>query len=102
MCDITKIGSHKYEIDGVGEYTVEVIDSIEDYLEMMKEIFDFPLLKMVITGQAGPCPGQTAMKINVLANALNGGVYDSLCWRLKCFAVTQLYNVATIYMRTCV
>jgi len=81
-CDISKIGSQKYEIEGVGEYTVEVIDSVQDYLELMKEIFDFPVLRAVITGQAGPCPGQNVQKVNVLANALSGGLYASLYCRL--------------------
>jgi len=51
---------------------VEVIDSVQDYLQLMKEIFDFNALKAMITGAGG---GQ---KINILANSLSGGVYAGL------------------------
>ena len=71
-CDISKIGIQKYAIEGGGEYTVEVIDSVQDYLQLMKEIFDFSALKAMITGAGG------GTKINVLANALSGGAH-SLC-----------------------
>ena len=67
-CDISKIGMQKYTIEGGGEYTVQVIDSVEDYLQLMKEIFDFSLLKAVITGSGG------GHAINVLVNSLNGGM----------------------------
>jgi len=36
-----------YSFDG---FVVEVIDSVSDYLELMKSIFDFPLLKAFIKG----------------------------------------------------
>jgi phosphoglucomutase len=38
--DITKIGSKTY-----GPLEVEIIDSVSDYLEMLEDIFDFPLIK---------------------------------------------------------
>lgn len=39
--DFMSIGKHDYNIDGVGPFTVEVIDSVKDYTELMEEIFDF-------------------------------------------------------------
>lgn len=38
--DISKIGSNKYSIENK-DFTIEVIDSVKDYLQLMKEIFDF-------------------------------------------------------------
>jgi phosphoglucomutase len=43
-------------------FTVEVIDTVHDYMEYMKEIFDFDLLKQFL-----PTKG-------VIVNALNGGM----------------------------
>jgi phosphoglucomutase len=43
-CDFSKIGEQKFNIDG-REFSVKVIDSVQDYLELMKTIFDFEALK---------------------------------------------------------
>jgi phosphoglucomutase len=44
--------------------TVEVIDSVEDYVAMLKEIFDFPLIKNFIHSNPN---------FKVLFDALHGG-----------------------------
>jgi len=59
--DISKIGQVK-----VGPIEVEVIDSTKDYVEMLKDIFDFPLIKSFLdkaTKEDG---------FKVLFDALNG------------------------------
>lgn len=59
--DISKIGQVK-----VGPIEVEVIDSTKDYVEMLKDIFDFPLIKSFLdkaTKEQG---------FKVLFDALNG------------------------------
>ena len=33
------------QVDTVGKVRVDVIDSVQDYVQLMKEIFDFNLLK---------------------------------------------------------
>jgi len=66
-CDICKIGTRKYFVEGRNEYEVEVIDSVKDYCQLLKEIFDFSALKAMITGTQGH------QKMNLLANPLNGG-----------------------------
>ncbi|KFM66447.1 Phosphoglucomutase, partial [Stegodyphus mimosarum] len=48
-CDISKIGVNDYLVDG-DPFRVEVIDSVDDYLGLMKEIFDFPLIKQYLAG----------------------------------------------------
>jgi phosphoglucomutase len=40
VCDVGKTGSTVYEVNG-NKFEVEVIDSFADYVEMMKNIFDF-------------------------------------------------------------
>ena len=45
--DLSKIGTFKY-----GPAEVQVIDSVKDYLEMLEEIFDFPLIKKFLVEKA--------------------------------------------------
>nr|CAD7428325.1 unnamed protein product [Timema monikensis] len=45
--DFSKIGKQMFTVDG-NPFTVEVIDSVEDYLQLMKEIFDFPTIKNLL------------------------------------------------------
>ena len=64
--DISKLGVYEYQVDG-RPFTVEVIDSVADYVAYMKEIFDFAAIKGLIQGSDGNKP------LNVLINAMNGG-----------------------------
>lgn len=48
-CDISKIGVNDYLIENQ-PFRVEIVDSVQDYLELMKEIFDFPVIKQHISG----------------------------------------------------
>ncbi|KAL5283151.1 PGM1 family protein [Megaselia abdita] len=47
VVDISKIGSNKYTVDNK-DFTIEIIDSVNDYLQLMKEIFDFDKIKNFI------------------------------------------------------
>lgn len=51
-------------------FVVEVIDSVRDYVDYMKEIFDFPLIKRLIQGSEQRKP------FNVLIDSMNGGKVD--------------------------
>lgn len=66
--DIDKIQSLTLQVDG-RPFTVDVIDSVKDYVELMKEIFDFGSIKKLLQGRDGK-PG-----FQVLINAMNGGTY---------------------------
>lgn len=57
--NLDKIGTSTYHVCGK-TLTVEVIDSTKDYVEMVKEIFDFPLLKEYLS------------KTPILLNGMNG------------------------------
>ena len=42
--DLSSVGVTKFSVDGT-DFEVEVISSLTDYVDLMKEIFDFPQLK---------------------------------------------------------
>lgn len=39
--DFSQIGYQSVKIDGIGSFVIQVIDSVNDYVEYMEEIFDF-------------------------------------------------------------
>ncbi|XP_077980910.1 phosphoglucomutase-1-like [Glandiceps talaboti] len=47
--DLKTIGIQEFDVDG-RNFTVEVVDPVEDYLVMMKEIFDFDAIKQLFAG----------------------------------------------------
>ncbi|CAB3230213.1 unnamed protein product [Arctia plantaginis] len=64
-CDISKIGVSNFDVNG-SKFTVEVIDSVNDYVAYMKEIFDFRQIKALIQGTPQRKP------FNVLIDAMSG------------------------------
>ncbi|XP_032826557.2 phosphoglucomutase-1 isoform X1 [Petromyzon marinus] len=49
--DLTKVGTQTFNVEGAAQpFTVEIIDSVEDYLVMLKDIFDLPAIKSLLTG----------------------------------------------------
>lgn len=59
--DVSSISKKDYEVDG-HKFTVEVIDSVDDYQELMKEIFDFSLIKSFLQNPQN----------KILIDAMNG------------------------------
>lgn len=63
-CNIQVTGTSTYQIEGYGEFTVEVVDSVDSYVNLMKKIFDFnsmadflkdfPILMDSLNGVTGP------------------------------------------------
>lgn len=53
--DVTKVGVNNYEVAGK-PFVVEVIDSVQDYVRLMKEIFDFAKLKAFVSGAKNGTP----------------------------------------------
>lgn len=64
--DVTKIGINQYTIDGK-PFTVEVIDSVADYVRLMKEIFNFDRLQALVSGK------KTGTPLKLRIDSLNGG-----------------------------
>jgi len=65
--DISTVGSHHFTINGIGEFDVQIIDTTQDYAELMREIFNFDAIKCLLTG------ADAQPKLNVLVNSLHGG-----------------------------
>jgi phosphoglucomutase len=58
--------SIEIQVDG-DPFTVEVVDSVADYVGYMKEIFEFSSIKSMLSGSEGRAP------VPILLNAMNGG-----------------------------
>ncbi|ELT88119.1 hypothetical protein CAPTEDRAFT_205416 [Capitella teleta] len=64
--DISSVGTQSFTVDGK-PFTLQVIDSVQDYMEYMKEIFDFAAIKALLSGSG-------AAKLEVLMNSMHGVV----------------------------
>lgn len=69
-CEIDKPGEQTFQVDGK-KFVVNVIESTENYVELMKSIFDFGVLRELVQGLNG------RKKCNVLIDSMNGvtGIY---------------------------
>ncbi|KAG8250111.1 Phosphoglucomutase-1 [Homalodisca vitripennis] len=65
QCPIDKIGTQTFKVDG-RDFVVEIIDSVQDYLLLMKEIFDFNTLKTLLQGSSSRPP------FKLLINSMHG------------------------------
>ncbi|CAI5442302.1 unnamed protein product [Caenorhabditis angaria] len=66
-CDFTTVGTYEYDIDGVGHFTVDVIDSVTEYVNLMQSIFDFSKIKSLLSGDLS---GEK--KLRVLLDSMHG------------------------------
>ncbi|XP_050540769.1 phosphoglucomutase [Daktulosphaira vitifoliae] len=64
-CSIDYCGHQYFKVDGK-EFEVEVIDSVLDYLQLMKNIFDFDIIRKLIKGSDNKPP------FNILIDSMNG------------------------------
>lgn len=62
--DLSTLGEQKFQVDG-RQFTVQVIDSVADYVDYMKEIFDFSAIKSYLSSSG----------VDVLLNSMNGGLF---------------------------
>lgn len=61
--DVSKVGRQVFQVDlngTISEFVVEIIDSVDEYLALMKEIFDFDAIKKYTSSH------------KILVNCLNG------------------------------
>uniref|UniRef100_S4NNG7 phosphoglucomutase (alpha-D-glucose-1,6-bisphosphate-dependent) n=1 Tax=Pararge aegeria TaxID=116150 RepID=S4NNG7_9NEOP len=65
QCNIDNIGVSRFKV-GDKEFVVEVVDSVKDYVEYMKSIFDFPKIKALLQGTEQRKP------FKVLIDSMNG------------------------------
>ncbi|CAF3021114.1 unnamed protein product [Rotaria sp. Silwood2] len=63
--DLLTLGKHTFEIEGRSTpFEIEIIDSVDDYVQLMKEIFDFDKIRNLLNGDHGKFP--------IMINALSG------------------------------
>ena len=62
--NLSSIGKQEWIVDDGKTFSVEVIDSVQDYLELMKEVFDFLKLKQLLAAKSST---------KILLNAMHGG-----------------------------
>lgn len=65
--DVAKIGTNQYVVNGK-PFIVEVIDSVANYVELMKQIFDFDALRAFVTGK-----NASGKPIRMRIDSMNGG-----------------------------
>lgn len=68
--DINTIGVQIYKVEG-RDFIIEIVSSTSDYVELMKSIFDFEKLKLLIKGTEQRKP------FKMLINSMNGGACQS-------------------------
>ncbi|GMT14856.1 hypothetical protein PFISCL1PPCAC_6153 [Pristionchus fissidentatus] len=66
VVDTGVIGHYEFDIEGSGKFVVDVIDSVEDYVELMKSIFDFPAIREYIKSGSG------GSELRVLIDSMHG------------------------------
>lgn len=64
--DLSSIGKQEWTIENGKTFSVEVVDSVSEYLQLMKEVFDFVKLKQFLTGEKAP---------KIILNAMHGGKF---------------------------
>lgn len=63
--DLLTLGVHSFPIDGRSTpFEIEIIDSVDDYVQFMKSIFDFGKIRHLLVGDKGQFP--------IMINALSG------------------------------
>uniref|UniRef100_A0AAY4CUI2 Phosphoglucomutase 1 n=1 Tax=Denticeps clupeoides TaxID=299321 RepID=A0AAY4CUI2_9TELE len=48
--DLSKLGTQTFDVDTFKPFTVEIVDSVDSYAEMLRGIFDFAALKELLSG----------------------------------------------------
>ncbi|VDP05972.1 unnamed protein product [Soboliphyme baturini] len=64
--DLSSLGEQEFDIEGVGKFVIDVIDSVKDYCELMEQIFDFESIRNLISGQT------TGTSFRVLIDSMHG------------------------------
>lgn len=63
--DLLTLNKYSFEIEGRSSpFEVEIIDSVDDYVQLMKSIFDFDQIRNLLVGKQGNFP--------IMINALSG------------------------------
>jgi len=76
-CDLTEIGEHNFVVDEEKRaFSIKIIDSVDDYSSLMKEIFDFDKIKAFLAS------GKCKLTVNSLNGVMGPYVKRILCGEL--------------------
>uniref|UniRef100_A0A182Q403 phosphoglucomutase (alpha-D-glucose-1,6-bisphosphate-dependent) n=1 Tax=Anopheles farauti TaxID=69004 RepID=A0A182Q403_9DIPT len=83
--DVGKVGVTNADVDGA-PFTVEVIDSVSDYVLLMKEIFDFERLRDFVSGKSRSDGQPLKMRIDSM-NGVTGSYVEEIF--VKCLGASK-------------
>lgn len=66
--DLSTLGKTEFNLEDGDRFHLEVLDSVHDYVQLMKEIFDFEALKELVSGDAA----RSKKPFRILIDCLNG------------------------------
>lgn len=75
--DLSTIGKQTFEVDTFKPFTVEIVDSVESYAEMLRDIFDFAALKELLSG-----PNHISVRLDAMHGVLGPYVKKIVCEEL--------------------
>jgi len=67
--DFSQVGEKRFNIDRK-QFVVKVVDSVQDYVKLMREIFDLKMLSDYVKNE----------NIKLVANGMNGGKITLCVW----------------------
>jgi len=73
LLNLDQVGQYKFNVATVGDILIEVIDPVEKYMDLMKSIFDFTLIKEFLKD------------FPIVVNCLSGGTIVKLISVLKLY-----------------
>lgn len=85
VCDVSQIGEYSFKVDGDRQFDVQVVDSVQDYLELMQQIFNFEALRSYVKS------GQLRITVNALNGVMGPYVKRILCEELG-MQESEAYN----------
>lgn len=91
--DLDKVGSNAYELGAGKQFVVEVIDSVADYVQLMREIFDFEKLRSFVMGTKAGGGAPLKMRIDSM-NGVTGSYVNEIF--LNCLGATPENVVHTV------
>ncbi|XP_059426989.1 phosphoglucomutase-1-like [Carassius carassius] len=75
--DLSTIGKQTFEVDTFKPFTVEIVDSVESYAEMLRDIFDFAALKELLSG-----PNHINVRLDAMHGVMGPYVKKIVCEEL--------------------
>ncbi|XP_052415714.1 phosphoglucomutase-1 [Carassius gibelio] len=75
--DLSTIGKQTFEVDTFKPFTVEIVDSVESYAEMLRDIFDFAALKELLSG-----PNHIKVRLDAMHGVMGPYVKKIVCEEL--------------------